>query len=814
MQSTSPYYNLAHDFALFTNRSIFLTGKAGTGKTTFLHKLKSETKKQMAVVAPTGVAAINAGGTTIHSFFQLPFTPFIPTLQGKKDLVEKIKMTGFRRKVLQELELLVIDEISMVRADVLDAIDTILRHFRYRNSEPFGGVQVIFIGDMFQLSPVAIENEWRLLSGFYQSPYFFHSQVISQQTPIHIEFDKIFRQTNADFISLLNEIRNNRLSEQSLKLLQSRYNPLFVPAKEDTYITLTTHNYKADKTNSDELSKLKGKIYRFQAGIKGDFPEKSYPTEKELILKIGAKVMFIKNDNQTARRFFNGKIGIIEDIEEDMIFIKCPGDDEIIELERMVWENVRYSTNEKTKQIVEETIGTFEQYPLRLAWAITIHKSQGLTFEKAIIDAEDAFTPGQVYVALSRCRSLEGMVLWSKINPNSIENDKQIVEHEQRKLPVLQLEKILNDARNEFRLVVLNQLFDFKVAIGFISRLMREIKEVESSFNEETQEYLQSIYKQIDNIQSIAVKFQSQIQNILITQPVNEDYLSERLTAAMDFFKVKVEQLLETLKQSPAVTDSRENGKNYDEQISLIFGFLAQKLHIFKELKQPFIVEDYFLLKNTFLLPTFSVNSYAKTTSSKNIESRNKKLYYQLTALRNKICEPNDLPIYIVAGSKTLLEMSNYLPLTENDLLQISGFGPAKVLKYGSQFLDIIQKYCEENNLTSLMTEKEKPKEKKAKRQVGETYRISLEMHKQGKTINEIAFSRNLAKTTIISHLERYIISGELNIDEFVSLENREKAAKMIQEKSELDSTYEMLSTFMNYTEVKIYMAWLRREKK
>ena len=493
----------------------------------------------MAIVAPTGVAAINAGGTTIHSFFQLPFTPFVPTVQGKKDLVEKIKMTSFRRKVLQELELLVIDEISMVRADVLDAVDTILKHFRYRNNEPFGGVQVIFIGDMFQLSPVAIENEWRLLSGFYKSPYFFHSQVISQQPPVHIEFDKIFRQTNADFISLLNEIRNNRLSEEGLKLLQSRYNPTFIPAKEDTYITLTTHNYKADKTNSDELSKLNGKIYRFQAGIKGDFPEKSYPTEKELVLKIGAKVMFIKNDTQTVRRFFNGKIGIIEDIEENTIFIKCSGDNEIIELERMVWENVRYSTNDKTKQIEEETIGTFEQYPLRLAWAITIHKSQGLTFEKAIIDAEDAFSPGQVYVALSRCRSLEGMVLWSKINPNSIENDRQIVEHEQRKLPALELEKILNEARNEFRMIVLNQLFDFKVAIGFISRLIREVKEVESSFNEETQEYLQSIFKQIENIQNIAIKFQHQVQNILINQPVNEDYLSERLTAAMDFFKVK-----------------------------------------------------------------------------------------------------------------------------------------------------------------------------------------------------------------------------------------------------------------------------------
>ena len=280
MQDTTPYYQLAHDFALFTNRSIFLTGKAGTGKTTFLHNLKKATKKQMAVVAPTGVAAINAGGTTMHSFFQLPFTPYIPTVEGRKNLIEKMKMQGNRRKVLQELELLVIDEISMVRADVLDSVDTILRHVRYRNNEPFGGVQVIFIGDMFQLSPVASDEEWRLLSQYYSSPYFFHSQAILQQQPVYIELDKIFRQTNGDFIRVLNEVRNNCLSDSGLKLLQSRYNPLFVPPADDTFITLTTHNYKADQINAEELSKIKGKIYSFDAEIQGEYPEKSYPTEK------------------------------------------------------------------------------------------------------------------------------------------------------------------------------------------------------------------------------------------------------------------------------------------------------------------------------------------------------------------------------------------------------------------------------------------------------------------------------------------------------------------------------------------------------
>ncbi|HBX21092.1 MAG TPA: aldolase, partial [Porphyromonadaceae bacterium] len=293
---------IAFDFALHTNRNLFITGKAGTGKTTFLHRLKEASGKQMAVVAPTGVAAINAGGTTIHSFFQLPLSPFFPTPEGKKDLIAKARMRSQRRRILQELELLVIDEISMVRADLLDAIDHTLRYYRYRPNEPFGGVQVIFIGDMFQLSPVVKDDEWELLSQFYPSPYFFHSLVIAQRPPVYIEFEKIYRQTNADFIRILNEVRNDSLCAESLQALERRYDPSFVPPEEDNYITLTTHNYKADLINSEELAKIKGKTYVFDAEIEGAYPEKSFPTEQRLELKIGAKVMFLKNDTEMPRR--------------------------------------------------------------------------------------------------------------------------------------------------------------------------------------------------------------------------------------------------------------------------------------------------------------------------------------------------------------------------------------------------------------------------------------------------------------------------------------------------------------------------------
>ena len=818
MENTSAYYQLAHDFALFTNRSVFLTGKAGTGKTTFLRKLKNETKKQIAIVAPTGVAAINAGGTTMHSFFQLPFNPFIPSVEGRRNLIEKMKMQGNRRKVLQELELLVIDEISMVRADVLDAVDTILRHVRYRNNEPFGGVQVIFIGDMFQLSPVASDDEWRLLSQYYSSPYFFHSQAILQQQPVYIELDKIFRQTNENFIRLLNEVRNNCLSNEGLALLQSRYNPLFVPPRDDTYITLTTHNYKADQINAEELAKVKGRTYTFNAEIQGEYPEKSYPTEKELVLKIGAKVMFLKNDTETPRRFFNGKIGMVESVEEDTITIKCPDDEEAIDLSQAVWENIRYSTNQTTKQIEGEELGKFIQFPLRLAWAITIHKSQGLTFDKAVIDAGAAFAAGQVYVALSRCRSLEGLVLLSKINPNSIQNDRQIVEHERNKLPIQELEKQLNESRNQFRAYVLDLLFDFKMSVGHASRIIHEVEEVKSSFNDETPEFLKNILKQAQNLQDVAVRFQHQIQSILLAQPLNEDYLNERLTAAVDFFKTKTGNLMETLRQSPATTDSRENARDYNDQIRNHFGFLAQKLHILKGLKQPFTVEDYFILKNTFLLPDFNVNAYAKTTSGKSIVSRNQKLYYKLLILRNKICEPDDLPIYLVAGSKTLLEMADYLPQDDKELLLVNGFGPAKVEKYGSQFLEIIVAYSKENNLKSLMNEKKsgmkEKKEKKEKKAVGETYRISYDLYKSGKTIEEIAIERNFSTGTIASHLSRYINSGQLNINDFVSEEKRLKALKLLENTEELGSVYQMLGQLLNQTETSIFFAWIRNQKK
>ena len=423
----NPELDLAWDFVEKTDRSIFLTGKAGTGKTTFLHSLKSNSLKRLIVVAPTGVAAINAKGVTIHSFFQMPFGPILPEGSSfqKKESSFQHKFSKIKINIIKSLDVLIIDEISMVRADLLDGIDQVLRRYRDR-TKVFGGLQVLMIGDLQQLAPVVKNNEWELLKPYYNTPYFFSSNAFIESATLNIELKHIYRQDNQRFIKILNEIRNNNLSDDSINELNKRYLPEFSPKQDEGYITLTTHNERANVLNDKELEKLKGKCQSYKAFIQGKFQESSYPTHEKLLLRKGAQVMFIKNDSNPEKRYYNGKIGKIIALDKKEIRVYCQGDLEDIIVTPETWDNVNYTLNPETKEISENSIGSFSQMPLRLAWAITIHKSQGLTFDKAIIDANAAFAHGQTYVALSRCRTLVGIVLKNKIAAESIITDSRV----------------------------------------------------------------------------------------------------------------------------------------------------------------------------------------------------------------------------------------------------------------------------------------------------------------------------------------------------------------------------------------------------
>lgn len=600
-------YELAKDFSEKTSRAIFLTGKAGTGKTTFLRQLRGHTLKQIAVVAPTGVAAINAGGVTIHSFFQLPFTPFAPTEEGRNNLVRKMKMSSIRRKVLQQLEILVIDEISMVRADVLDAIDTILRHFRYRRNEPFGGVQVVYIGDLYQLPPVVVPEEWDVIKLFYRTPFFFDSHVVQEQPPVYIELDKIFRQKNADFVRMLNEVRNNALTREGLRLLQSRYEPDFKLADHPDYIFLTTHNAMANRINREEMDKLAGKPFIFSAVIRGDFPEKNYPNDPELELKVGAKVMFIANDTKYPRRYYNGKIGTITHLDEKHIHILCDEDEGEIDVERELWENIRYNVNKQSGQIEENTLGTYTQFPLRLAWAITIHKSQGLTFDKAIIDAAYSFSSGQVYVALSRCRSLEGLVLTSPIRSESLDVDKAVVDYSYNKLHTEQLQQELKTAQHDYDELVVKNVFNFHFALGQATHLQSVIRKNSQQFNDEGREHADLLRTTVFQIKQVADKFQMQLHQLFSE---NDSQLDERLEAAAHYFEKELGDAMMLATNSPAEVFDFDLAKEYKEELKMLYNELSIKQFLICRVAHHACAEEIHKLRSKFKIPHFSLKLY------------------------------------------------------------------------------------------------------------------------------------------------------------------------------------------------------------
>ena len=595
-----PYY-LAEQFAMHTNRPIFITGKAGTGKTTFLRKLREQSPKNMAVVAPTGVAAINAGGMTIHSLFQLPVRTLIPTPQSYRQLFAEQRLTQRKRNMLYHLEMLVIDEISMVRADVLDAIDTVLRRYKYRKDQPFGGMQLVMIGDLFQLSPVVTKGEdEETMKKYYEGPYFFQAKVMKELQPIYVELDHVFRQQDQTFVSLLNEVRENQLTTQGRALLNSRYNPRFKNTDEDFHITLTTHNRSADELNERELNRLPDEPHVFEADIKKDFPANIYPTEEILTLKVGARVMFVRNDDQKPRRFYNGKIGVITDIDDGKIFVRC--DDGDIEVTRMVWENIRYREDEKTGKIDEEVLGTFTQYPLRLAWAVTIHKSQGLTFDKVIIDAARAFAAGQVYVALSRCRTLEGIVLSSKLDYVELDNDPSVLRYTDSQPSVETVNQALPKARKEYEVQLFSALFDFHRTLSLVDQ-MRKVAAKAVSFNAECLPFLEGLQPIFSEWQSIAEKFRPQLTKLLLHG--DKSMLRERLQAACLYFLPLLEPVAQQVANHPCRSKNKGDVSDFEPLLNDLFLVLHEKMHLMQSIlktEEP-SSESLLQARNNFVAP-------------------------------------------------------------------------------------------------------------------------------------------------------------------------------------------------------------------
>ena len=718
--STNTVFSLAADLVNNTSRHLFLTGKAGTGKTTFLKYIKDSTKKNTVIVAPTGVAAINASGVTMHSFFQLPFGPFVPASTNlynsngqatdKHSLFKNIFFASSKRELLQELELLIIDEVSMVRADMLDAMDVILRHFRKKYNVPFGGVQVVYIGDLFQLPPVVQQQEWAILGEHYESPFFFDAKVIKEAPPLYIELKKIYRQNEQHFIDILNRIRNNVANAEDLAELNNRYNPSFNPPAEEKYITLSTHNRKADVINEAELKKLPGKLHAFTAEITGEFSDKALPTEMNLQLKEGAQVMFVKNDSGTERRYFNGKLAIVKKISNDEITVSFD-DGEDLKLEKETWKNIRYNYDKEKGDIDEEELGSFKQYPIRLAWAITIHKSQGLTFNKAVIDAGSSFAAGQVYVALSRCTSLEGLVLHSKIFPHVIATDKRVLAFAEREADDAYLEQLLKEEKEKFQAEVLIKTFNWDKVVSALHDWLQIIPGKKLPEPDETLELCQQLIKKAIEQREVATKFQNQVRSVL--QSGDKDLLQQRVNKAVLYFaKQLVDDVVLPLQSHLASLRFASKVIRYTKELRVIEAIILQQLE--------------------------RLNTIAY-----------------------------------------------------GDLIFVQYEVPA----------------VKPQSAVSKSAKKDKP-------QKGASHKDTLQLYREGKTLQEIASLRNLTVGTIEGHLATFVYTGDIELSELVS-PTKSKAILAVIDNTGMTATAikHRLGDEFSFGEIRAVMNWHRLQQ-
>ena len=720
---------LAWQFIENTGTHLFLTGKAGTGKTTFLRKLKRESPKRMVVIAPTGIAAINAGGVTIHSFFQIPFAPYVPesSFSTNGQATYHFRFGKEKINIIRSMDLLVIDEISMVRADLLDAVDEMLRRYRDRH-KPFGGVQLLMIGDLQQLAPVVKDEEWQMLKKYYDTPYFFSSRALKQTEYCTIELKTVYRQSDGAFLDLLNRIRENHCDPQVLEALNRRYLPAFQPRKEEGYIRLVTHNYQAQRINNYELEQLPGRSYAFRATIDGKFPEYSYPTDELLELKKGAQVMFVKNDSSGEHRYYNGMIGEITDLSADSIEVRAKDSTAAFLLQEEEWANAKYVLDEESKEIVEDIEGTFRQFPLKLAWAITIHKSQGLTFERAIIDASSSFAHGQTYVALSRCKTLEGLVLSAPLSAKAVISDRAVdrfTEEARRNEPD---EDRFHSLQRTYFHELLSGLFDFRPLEQSLQRYVRLIDEhLYKLYPKQLAAYKAEAERFHEKVVIVAQKFGMQY-NRLIDAAQNyatDETLQERIAAGAGYFKKEMEpQYLVLIKERVLATDNKELKKQLNtakEELNTLF-LLKDDLLAYV-IAHGFRTAEYLRQKAILSIGDSALSGKEDLKRrglldavEKNIRERKKKesatpavqvpsdvlhpeLYDRLVAWRNSEASRLGLPVYTVIQQKAILGISNLLPADKAMLVRIPYFGKKGVEKYGDIILEMVHGYRKEKGL-------------------------------------------------------------------------------------------------------------------
>ncbi len=740
-----------------TNRNIFLTGKAGTGKTTFLKNIVSTTHKKCIIAAPTGIAAINAGGITLHSLFQLPFGCYVPEnishlhlnagtkVNDPNNLKKELQINTSKRNLLREMELLIIDEVSMLRADLLDAIDVVLKTVRRNHQRPFGGIQVLFIGDLLQLPPVVRDDEWRILSKYYNSVYFFDARVLREQKPVYVELEKIYRQDDATFIALLNNLRTNKTTKTDIDLLNSYYKPGFKPLPDENYITLTTHNAKADKINKVYLEELKTQSYFYKARIDGEFNENTYPVEYNLELKVGAQIMFVKNDISGAQRFFNGKIGIIKSLSEKEVLIEFSDSTKPISVELYAWNNIRYVLNEGTNQIEEKIIGTFSQFPIKLAWAITVHKSQGLTFDKAIVDIGEVFAPGQAYVALSRLRSLNGLVLNAPVNYKGIDLDSHVAAFSGNKSSAEQLSTEVNKGQAAYIGDLLYAAFNF-------ASVLQKLEDHELSYNHEKKKSVKAPHKvwakeqrvKMDEAKVHSDKFTAQLHALLSAQQPDYILLSERVRAANGYF------------------------------LPILYSLSEAYLEKIKEIKNQKRVKTYV----DELLETEAV-IYARTEHLKKCE-----LFLEAMLSHNELTKA----VIKDTGNTAAREEKLRKLLQKDDVVETTKKGKKSKSRKEVQYEE-----------ADVMYEEDKM----------DTREQSLMLFQEGLCVEEIAAMRKMAVSTIEGHLVQFVATGVLSGRQFVKADKADqiiKAAKALNS-FKLGEIKKVLSDDFSYSEIKFAIA-------